>query len=88
MYKEERREGAGGGRGQKKQVRGAVVVNYFDKFNLLSSKHLNYLKWREAYKLVIERKHLELTGIEKIKSIKKYYEQKVNRNFWSYKFKS
>jgi hypothetical protein len=55
---------------------------------LLSSKHLNYLKWREAYKLVIERKHLELTGIEKIKSIKKYYEQKVNRNFWSYKFKS
>jgi LAGLIDADG endonuclease len=22
------------------------VVNYLDKYNLLSSKHLNYLKWR------------------------------------------
>jgi len=29
------------------------VINYFDKFNLLSSKYLNYLKWREAYLLLL-----------------------------------
>jgi len=48
---------------------------------LLSSKHLNYLKWREAYKLVIERKHLELTGIEKIKSIKNTMNRKSTETF-------
>jgi hypothetical protein len=28
------------------------VINYFDKFTLLSSKFVHYLKWRKAYLLI------------------------------------
>ncbi len=45
-------------------------INYFDHFNLLSSKHINYLKWRNVYRLVQEKKHLTKNGIDKILKIK------------------
>ena len=32
------------------------VVNYFDNFHLLSSKHINYLKWKKAY-LIVQALH-------------------------------
>lgn len=38
------------------------VVNYFDRFHLLSSKHLNYLKWRTAYRIVQKGEHLTSVG--------------------------
>lgn len=47
------------------------VINYFDNYHLLSSKHVNYLKWRKAYILIQNRDHLTLTGIEKITKLKK-----------------
>lgn len=43
---------------------------YLDRYHLLSSKHLNYLKWRKAYRLVQSQKHLTLEGQEKIKKLK------------------
>lgn len=46
------------------------VINYFDKFNLLSSKYLNYLKWREAYLLIQSKEHLESSGISQIRILK------------------
>ena len=46
------------------------VINYFDRFNLQSSKHINYLKWRKAYIIVQNKDHLTETGIEKIKKLK------------------
>ena len=45
-------------------------INYFDHFNLLSSKHINYLKWRNVYRLIQEKKHLTKNGIEKILKLK------------------
>jgi hypothetical protein len=33
------------------------VIRYFDKYHLLSSKHVNYLKWRKTYILVQTQKH-------------------------------
>lgn len=52
------------------------VINYFDHFHLQSSKHINYLKWRKAYIMVQENKHLTETGINKIIKLK----NSMNRN--------
>lgn len=46
------------------------VINYFDHFQLLSSKHINYLKWRKAYIIVQNRDHLNKDGLEKIIKLK------------------
>lgn len=46
------------------------VVNYFDQFPMLSSKHLNYLKWRKAYRIVQKGGHLTAEGWNKITKLK------------------
>lgn len=46
------------------------VIKYFDIFHLQSSKHINYLKWRKAYLLVQNNKHLTELGINKIIKLK------------------
>lgn len=47
-----------------------IYINYFDHFHLLSSKHVNYLKWRKAYLIIQNRDHLKKKGIEKIIKLK------------------
>jgi hypothetical protein len=42
------------------------VINYFDNFHLLSTKHINYLKWRKAYIIIQDRDRLMKDGLEKI----------------------
>jgi hypothetical protein len=34
-----------------------AVVDYFDRFPLFSSKHLDYLAWREIHLLLVDRAH-------------------------------
>ena len=46
------------------------VVNYFDYFHLLSSKHINYLKWRKAYLIIQDKGHLNTNGLNKIIKLK------------------
>jgi len=46
------------------------VVNYFDYFHLLSSKHVNYLKWRKAYLIIQNKDHLKQDGLNKIIKLK------------------
>ena len=46
------------------------VINYFDKFHLLSSKHINFLKWRKSYLIIQKKDHLNKNGIEKIIKLK------------------
>jgi hypothetical protein len=52
------------------------VINYFDYFQLLSSKHINYLKWRKAYIIIQNKQHLTDSGLDEISKIKKT----MNRN--------
>ena len=52
------------------------VINYFDTFHLLSSKHVNYLKWRKAYLIIQDKKHLTELGQNKIRKLK----STMNRN--------
>ena len=42
------------------------VINYFDYYHLLSSKHINYLKWRKAYLIIQNKYHLTQDDIIKI----------------------
>ena len=46
------------------------VINYFDHFHLLSSKHINFLKWRKAYLIIQNKDHLNKEGIDKIIKLK------------------
>ena len=46
------------------------VINYFDHFHLLSSKHINYLKWRKAYIIIQNNDHLKNEGLKKIVKLK------------------
>lgn len=47
----------------------ALLINYFDTFNVFGGKYVNYLKFRKVYIFITEGKHLEDKGIIKIKSI-------------------
>ena len=47
----------------------ALLINYFDTFNLFAGKYVNYLKFRKVYIMITKGKHLENIGITKIKSI-------------------
>jgi len=47
------------------------VISYFDKFHMLSTKYINYLKWRKVYILIQYKEHLNSKGIDKIRKIKK-----------------
>ena len=46
------------------------VVDYFNSFHLLSSKYISYLKWRKAYLLIQDKKHLTELGLNKIIKLK------------------
>jgi hypothetical protein len=36
----------------------------------MSSKYINYIKWRKVYLMILRKEHLTILGIEKIKNIK------------------
>ena len=46
------------------------VINYFDKYYILSSKHVNYIKWRKAYVIIQSKNHLNKDGINKFTKLK------------------
>jgi hypothetical protein len=46
------------------------IINYLDQYHLLSSKHINYLKWRKAYIIIQTKKYLTLNGQDKILKLK------------------
>jgi hypothetical protein len=47
----------------------ALLINYFDQFNIFAGKYVSYLKFRKVYIMITSGKHLEKKGILKIKSI-------------------
>ena len=46
------------------------IISYFDVYTLLSSKYLNYIKWRKVYIMIQNKDHLNLKGIEQINKLK------------------
>lgn len=56
------------------------VINYFDNFHLLSTKHINYLKWRNAFLLIQNKEHLNKEGVCKIIKLKNSMNRKQLRS--------
>lgn len=46
------------------------VIKYFDQYHLQSRKHISYLRWRKAYRLIQNKEHLTEKGLTKILIIK------------------
>ena len=46
------------------------IINYFDKFHLLSSRHVNYLKWRKAFIFIQNESPLSKERSDKILKLK------------------
>ncbi|CAI2176290.1 13819_t:CDS:1 [Funneliformis geosporum] len=45
------------------------IINYFDHFHLNSTEHINYLKWRKVYCLMMEEGHLTERGRARIEKL-------------------
>ena len=54
------------------------VINYFDYYHLLSTKQVNYLKWRKAYIIIQNKAHLTNEGVEKIIKLKSTMNRKLD----------
>nr|YP_009690278.1 LAGLIDADG homing endonuclease [Fomitiporia mediterranea]QEG57058.1 LAGLIDADG homing endonuclease [Fomitiporia mediterranea] len=56
------------------------IINYFDQYHLLSSRHVNFLKWRKTYVIIQDKDNLTNSALDKIiklkNSINKYYNDK------------
>jgi len=46
-----------------------IIIPFLDKYPLLTSKYLNYKTFKEAINLMIDKKHLTLEGMNKIKEL-------------------
>ena len=47
-----------------------VIIEHFDKYPLITQKQADYLLFKEAVNLIINKEHLSLTGLLKLVGIK------------------
>lgn len=47
------------------------IIRYFDNYHLNSSKYLQFIKWRKAYRIIQAKEHLTEKGFNKIVNLKK-----------------
>lgn len=63
------------------------VIKYFDKFNLLSSKFLDFLAWKEAHQLVeklrLKREYRTIDGSARLINLKS--SMNSNRTYFNWK---
>lgn len=45
-------------------------IDYFDKYTILSMKYIEYLKWRDCYRIIQRNEHLTEKGLDKIEKLK------------------
>lgn len=50
----------------------AIVIKYFNKFKLRSHKYLQFLKWKNLWKEVQQKKHLHIKNLRSLKRYLKY----------------
>ena len=52
------------------------VIGYFNKYSLKTKKYICYFNWLKAYKLVINKEHLNENGLNRVKDLM----NKINKN--------
>jgi len=50
----------------------------------MSTKYINFIKWRKIYCMIQKKEHLTLEGIEKIKKIKNSMNSNMKIFNWSH----
>lgn len=60
------------------------LIQYFSKFPLLSSKHLDFINWAEAHELVVSKKYKSLEGTAKLVELKNSMNSKRTQFNWEH----
>jgi hypothetical protein len=63
-----------------------VIINHFENFPLLTYKQCDYMLFKQAVKIIEQKKHLTLDGLKEIVSIKKSLNTKQLSNQLKYYF--
>ena len=59
-----------------------ILIDYFNKYPLLSSKYLDYLEWKYSFNLILNKEHKTEQGIETILAAKnKMNDKRTNFNW-------
>jgi len=62
----------------------SIVLSYFEKYPLYSSKYLDYNDWREATKLILNNDHYSEKGISHIDNLKNSMNSKRTYYNWNH----
>ena len=60
------------------------AIDYFDRYQLLSSKYLDYCNWKTAYVLMLDKQHLTEAGVKTIKELKASMNKKRSVFTWDH----
>ena len=60
------------------------VIEYFDKFPLLSSKYLDYVDWKTIHNMQEKKLHLTVKGVKICEEIKQNMNSKRNKFSWKH----
>lgn len=46
-------------------------IDFFDKYTIVSMKYIEYLKWRDCYRIIQRKEYITEKGLDKIEKLKK-----------------
>jgi len=70
--------------GVENQASVRILINYLNKYPLLSSKRLDFEDWEKSFSLILEKKHLTEEGREIILAAKNSMNDKRTYFNWDY----
>ena len=62
----------------------SIIINYFNKFPLYTSKYLDYMDWEEVAHLIINNKHLTVEGIKTVEFVRSRMNTKRTEFNWDH----
>lgn len=62
----------------------SIIINYFNKFPLYTSKYLDYKDWEEVAHLIINNKHLTVEGIKTVEFVRSRMNTKRTEFNWDH----